>query len=115
MKTTKVNIKDLDGITLYYAIRISEGITYDDYDLRMLCGWQSRYDDFDSVEPLFKEYVRRVEYDVVFQEYIATSRVDENIFATSILFPEAVAMCAARTIYKGKNVIDIPTCLLEDW
>lgn len=106
MKTTKVNIKDLDGIALYYAIGVGDGCCgYSQDELYTIRYYNKHHDSFDSVEPLFKEYIGRVEYNVVFQEYIATSRTDENIFATSALFPEAVAMCAARTIYKDKNVV----------
>ena len=116
METTKVNIKDLDGIALYYAIGVGSGCCeYSQDELYTIHYYNKHYDDFDSVESLLKEYVRCVEYDSLFQEYIATARIDDGIYATSALLPEAIAMCAAKVIYKGRDCIDIPVCLMDNW
>lgn len=115
METNRVAIKDLDGVSLYYAINIAKGIEYDEQDLRYLMGYQTQYETFEDVESLFKEYVGHIEYDTTFQEYVVTSRIDENIFAVSALLPEAVAMCAAKVIYKDKSHVDIPVCLIDNW
>lgn len=115
MKTNRVAIKDLDGVSLYYAIDMAKGIDYDEQDLRYLMGYRTQYETFEDVEHLLKEYAKHIEYDATFQEYIVTSRVDENIFAISALLPEAIVMCAAKVIYKGRDGLDIPACLIDNW
>lgn len=115
METNRVAIKDLDGVSLYYAIDTAEGVGYDEQDLRYLTQYQTQYETFGDVESLFKEYAKHIEYDTTFQEYIVTSRVDENIFAVSALLPEAIAKCAAKVIYKDKSHVDIPVCLIDHW
>ena len=115
METSKVAIKDLDGTSLYYAIGVGKGGVFTGQVLNLIHEHQVEYDSFTSVEYLLKEYVGHIEYDTTFQEYIVTSRIDENIFAVSALLSEAIAMCAARVIYKDKSHVDIPVCLMDNW
>ena len=134
METNRVAIKDLDGTSLYYAIGVGkvwvpwgnhcfavpthlvgQGGVFTGQVLNLIHEHQVEYDSFTSVEYLLKEYVGCIEYDTTFQEYIVTSRIDENIFAVSALLPEAIAMCAAKVIYKDVNSLDIPVCLMDNW
>ena len=114
METSKVAIKDLDGVILYYAIASSQRHVSKS-DIEDIVCYEPQYGTFEDVESLLKEYVRCVEYDSLFQEYIATARIDDGIYATSALLPEAIAMCAAKVIYRDKSHVDIPACLVNNW
>ena len=114
MKTSRVAINNLDGVSLYYAIASSQRSISESGIEDIVC-YEPQYGTFEDVEYLLKECVGHIEYDTTFQEYIVTSRIDENIFAVSALLPEAIAMCAVRVIYKDRSHVDIPVCIMDNW